>query len=460
MEHSAAVAAPVGTAPAPPPARTPQPPLATSRLGRLGLRLWHRLLTPGGIRRPTSAARLRGWARVLEWHEARTPAQVARLVRRAIWTPVRAWKEAGNSVARFGAEVEAVAGTPVGAQRRQLWWLAIRHGLDEKSYLDYQLYLPERRRVAAAYLQERELFRVGRWLNRQVPRTDGYPIADKLAFAEWCRANSLAAVPTLVEYERGELVVQTLPGDAASSLPRSDLFSKPSDGTGGHGSERWRYEAGPDGEARWIGRDGRPRSAAGLLEELAHRSLTLAGKYGKASRRMLLQPCLRNHRDLLALTPAGLCTVRLVTYRAPGGGARALRAMYKMPTGDSPADNFCYGGIIAPVDLATGRVGPAVRRRGRVLVPVERHPDTGTPIDGHRLPHWAETVALGVRALDVARGRPSIGWDIAITDDGPVLVEGNTLSNPDVAQVPSGDPLSDTPYPGALEAYVRRCVGL
>ncbi|MHB1225571.1 MAG: sugar-transfer associated ATP-grasp domain-containing protein, partial [Gemmatimonadaceae bacterium] len=345
------------------------------------------MLTPGSSPATNGAASLRGWARVLEWHQADTPARLARLAWRAAWTPVRAWKEAGGSVARFGAEVEAVAGTSPRRQRWQLWWLATRHGLNEKSYLDYQLYRPERLRIAGAYLQERELFRVGRWLNRQIPRTD-YPIADKLAFAEWCRTNSLASVPTLVEYEQGALVLSTLSGDPAESLPSRDLFSKPSDGTGGHGSERWLHVREPDGRDSWVGRDGRSRSAAELLDELAHRSLTLAGKYGKASRRMLLQPCLRNHRDLLPLTPGGLCTVRLVTYRMPGGAALALRAMYKMPIGDSPADNFCYGGMIAPVCLATGRLGPAVRRRGPVLVPAERHPDTGALVEGHQLPYW------------------------------------------------------------------------
>ena len=88
-------------------------------------------------------------------------------------------------------------------------------------------------------------------------------------------------------------------------------------------------------------------------------------------------------------------------------------------------------------------------------MPVERHPDTGAPIAGHRLPCWAETMALATAALDAAHDRPSIGWDVAITDDGPVLVEGNTLSNPDIAQAPTGIPLSDTPFPAAVEAHVR-----
>ncbi|HEX3157829.1 MAG TPA: sugar-transfer associated ATP-grasp domain-containing protein [Gemmatimonadaceae bacterium] len=430
------------------------PALGAGRWGGLRLRLLHRLLTPGSWLSPTAAARLRGWARVLDWREAIALGQRRAVVRSAAAMPVRAWREAGRAVEQFGGEVEAVCGVPPRAQRRQLWWLAVRHGLNATSYLDFQLYRPERRRRAAAYLQEREYFRVGLWLNRHVPRTDGYPIADKRRFVEWCRANSLAAVPTLLEYEQGALVTSAL-ADPASSLPRRDLFSKPSDGTGGQGTERWRHVTLPDGGAGWMGSDGRVRSAADLLQELARASEAIASKHGRAARRILLQPCLHNHRELLPLTPGGLCTVRVVTYRAPGAGARVLLGAYKMPVGDSPADNFHFGGIVAPVDAATGRLGAAIRRQGRVLVSVERHPDTGAPIAGYRLPCWAETMALATAALDAAHRRPSIGWDVAITDDGPVLVEGNTLSNPDIAQAPTGIPLSDTPFPAAIEAHLR-----
>jgi hypothetical protein len=419
------------------------------------LRLLHSLLTPGGWMRPTAAARLRGWARVLAWHQAGALGERRAILRRAVGLPVLAWREAGQAVAEFGPQVEAVSGVPPRVQRRQLWWLAVRHGLNAMSYLDYQLYRPERRRRAAAYLQEWEFFRVGGWLNRHTPRSDEYPIGDKRRFAEWCRANALAAVPTLLEYEGGRLVVSTLAGDPASSLPHRDLFSKPSDGTGGDGTERWRFVALPDGRGAWMGSDGRLRPAADLLRELARASEQLAHEQGRKSRRILLQPCVVNHRDLLPLTPGGLCTVRMVTYRGPGTGARVLLGAYKMPVGDSPADNFHFGGIVAPVDVVTGRLGTAIRRQGRVLMPVERHPDTGAPIAGHRLPCWAETMALATAALDAAHDRPSIGWDVAITDDGPVLVEGNTLSNPDIAQAPTGIPLSDTPFPAAVEAHVR-----
>lgn len=428
-------------------------------LARLRLRLWHRLLTPGWLS-PTPAARLRGWAHVLWWRTAMTRAQRMRLIKRALWTPVRAWRQAGERVTTFGAEVEAVSGVPPRAQRRQLWWLAVAHGLDAQSYLDYQLYRSDRRSRAAAYLQEFEHTWTARWVGRQHAESDAGNFRDKARFAEWCRAHALPAAPVLLEFDRGELVASKLAGDPATALPPCDLFSKPNDATGGHGTQRWRHVPTDGGGGGWTAGDGRVRSGAELLGELAHTSLILPLKDYRRSRRMLLQPCLRNHRDLLPLTPGALCTARILTFRVPGGRAQVLLAAYRMAVGDAPADNFHFGGIITAVDLSTGRLGASLRRRQHVLVPVERHPDTGTPIAGYQLPYWRETLALARGALDAARGIPLVGWDVAITDDGPVLVEGNLASNPDIAQAPTGIPLSDTPYPDALEAHVRECLGL
>jgi hypothetical protein len=371
---------------------------------------------------------------------------------------VRAWKEARTAVGEFGAELDAVAGVSPAAQRRQLWWLTVRHGMDATSYIDYQLYRPERRRRASAYVQEAEHTRTARWVNYQQTESDAACFRNKGQFSDWCRARDLPAVPTLLEYDGGELVTSALSGDPAASLPRRDLFSKPNDATGGHGTDRWRYVATAEGAGCWMGRDGRVRSADELLAELAQTSLTLPLKDFRKSRRMVLQPCLRNHQRLLPLTPGALCTVRILTFRMPGGRARALLAAYRMAVGDAPADNFHFGGIITAVDLATGRLGASLRRQQHVLVPIERHPDTGTPIAGTELPHWPEAVALAERALDLSRGIPLVGWDVAITDDGPVLIEGNMASNPDIAQAITGVPLSDSPYPAAIEAHVRACL--
>ncbi|HEY0972449.1 MAG TPA: sugar-transfer associated ATP-grasp domain-containing protein [Gemmatimonadales bacterium] len=432
-------------------------PVAKNGLTRkVGLRVWLWLLTPGFLDQ-TPAARLRGWARALDWHEREGGRRG--LLRRAALRPILAWKEAGNAVEQHGGEVEEVSGVPRARQHRQLWWLAVRHGLNAHSYRAYRLYLPERRRMAGRYAQEREFYRVMRWYNRQHADSDYRTMMDKELFQAWCAVNGLPHVPTLVTYDHGELVFARVDGDPVASLPAADLFQKPADGTGGHGTERWSYVGSPR-EHLWRARDGRTLPASSLLAEMADLSASLPEKFGRLSRRMLLQPCLRNHADLLPLTPGALCTLRVVTVREPGGRAQAILAAYKMARAGAVGDNTDLGGISAPMDLTTGVLGPGVGPRGAVRVTYEHHPDTGAEIAGREVPFWREAVALAIRGLDASNRLPSLGWDIAITDEGPVLLEGNPASNPGIAQAPTGVPLSDTPLPRAIDAHMRQLFGL
>ena len=89
------------------------------------------------------------------------------------------------------------------------------------------------------------------------------------------------------------------------------------------------------------------------------------------------------------------------------------------------------------------------------MAPVERHPDTGAVIAGHTLPLWEEAVAVTLRAHDAEPVSPAIGWDVALTPEGPVLLEANFISGADIMPAPSGRPLGSTPYPAALNAHVR-----
>jgi hypothetical protein len=53
------------------------------------------------------------------------------------------------------------------------------------------------------------------------------------------------------------------------------------------------------------------------------------------------------------------------------------------------------------------------------------HPITGIPIQGFKIPYWNETVALVKSAALYDTRNKSIGWDVAITDAGPFLLEAN-----------------------------------
>jgi hypothetical protein len=87
------------------------------------------------------------------------------------------------------------------------------------------------------------------------------------------------------------------------------------------------------------------------------------------------------------------------------------------------------------VDPATGRLakdyyGKPDHGGGRV----QRHPDSGIEFEGWEVPFYFEAVAMAKELHRRLYGIRSIGWDIAIGPDGPVIIEGN--DNWELTQTP------------------------
>ena len=65
----------------------------------------------------------------------------------------------------------------------------------------------------------------------------------------------------------------------------------------------------------------------------------------------------------------------------------------------------------------------------------EKHPDTGITFIGYQIPMLPEAIALAKKAAMVIPQMRHVGWDIAITPDGPVIVEGNEHPGTDLCQL-------------------------
>lgn len=155
----------------------------------------------------------------------------------------------------------------------------------------------------------------------------------------------------------------------------------------------------------------------------------------------IIQPLVRPHRGLSAVTPVdGLPTARLVTAMFPDG-PRLVFACFKIPTGSAVTDNFhngLGGNLLAAIDVASGTLAPARGSRRRdwpLMGQVDTHPDTGQQIAGLQLPLWKELKELALRGQRSIPGLRSIGWDMAIGADGPVIVEGNYKYDMQIVQM-------------------------
>jgi hypothetical protein len=386
------------------------------------------------------AGAVRAWYRRYEWTQTRRHLGTLGALRALVKRPARIIREAWRAAEMHGPAVRQLHGTSIWAQRLQILWLGLRRGLDPESYYRFSLFRRDRRRFAHKYIQQHEAGLLYRVLAVRDAMDDFYVTEDKRLFERWCREHAIPSVHTVAEFDNGVLI----PPTPFVTLPGRDLFSKPVDSFGGAGAQRWRYSSG----RVWYGTDGQVYDRSTLLDSLAAQSRGCA---------IVLQVCLENDRRLMQLTSGALCTIRIVTVRPPDGEPELVCAVYRMATGGNSTDNFSIAGLAAPVSLRDGRLGGAVRSDPRlVIAPVARHPDTGAAIEGTSLPWWHEAKALALAAHTKLRAMACVGWDVALTSAGPVLVEANWAPGARLAQAPSGVPLGETNFMRYLDAHMRR----
>jgi hypothetical protein len=291
---------------------------------------------------------------------------------------------------------------------------------------------------ASLFLPEHTKFKLRTLLYDQL-MLDCKPLTDKRAFYRICRDIGLPAPDTAADFEKGAIRWWS-----DGQLPRCDLFVKEAASLCGRGAARWDF----DGVGRWRGEGGRLADERQLIDRLCDLS---------RSKPLLLQRRVENHPQLRALGPAGLCTVRVVTSHEPGGAIRVLVTAFRMPTGNEVADNFARGGLASPLDMTTGELGPATYKDPAAAhFDVHQHPDTGAAIAGTRLPLWDEVIALALRAHQSFADFPSVGWDVAISPAGPVLLEGNYNWCGVLAQQAGFRPLGGTGFAEHYLAWQRR----
>jgi hypothetical protein len=142
-------------------------------------------------------------------------------------------------------------------------------------------------------------------------------------------------------------------------------------------------------------------------------------------RSFLLEERVRPHPEVAALCGETLCCVRVVTFVALDGHSEVLGAGFKLQVRPSSVDNLAAGGMAVSVHLQTGVLGEGVLAGANYVRRYREHPETGLRFYGYRLPLWGELTDLALRAALAFPLARAVGWDIAISPDGPLLIEGN-----------------------------------
>ena len=145
----------------------------------------------------------------------------------------------------------------------------------------------------------------------------------------------------------------------------------------------------------------------------------------------LVDDLIRQHPEMNRLYAGSVNTLRIVTVMSTDG-PKIVYTLVRVGQGNKAIDNVCAGGMYTVVD-ESGRLNfPAFCDRDACYY--DAHPETGVRFVGFQIPFYREAAALCCRAAAEIPQLGYIGWDVAITENGPVLVEGNDLPGYDMPQ--------------------------
>lgn len=180
------------------------------------------------------------------------------------------------------------------------------------------------------------------------------------------------------------------------------IIVKPIDGEGGKGIEKYEYIN--DEESK-----------------IVYSSLLF-------KKQLLVEQCIKQHPDMNKLYNKSVNTLRMFTFYKDGQ-AYFLQAILKVGNG-GVVDNFSSGGMYTYVDDEGTVYAEAIDQMDNKYY---KHPISNETIVGFKVPMFKEAVGMVKEAAKVVPEMGYIGWDVAISEDGPVLVEGNCY--PGVFQV-------------------------
>jgi Sugar-transfer associated ATP-grasp len=308
-------------------------------------------------------------------------------------------------------------------------WAAIRHNILPSEYYEYELWQPDRRLNIDNYLFGNEAARLFKVLNR---RSNVDPIVDKLAFYELCNTLEIPTPEVLAAFSPTSKLM-----DFRSGLPPPhNLFVKARTGQGGLGAEHFRWD-----HVCFESNRGCRLRPGDLGAYLANRART-------ENLTLLVQPALSNHPHLCLEPNDALATARLVTGRSIHGEVTPVFCYILF---GEPNKITAQSNCVTLVDVANGRLMPSPPQDS----PVYQYRHAGSN-DGCTLSDWDNALHHVKAAHNACINFVFIGWDVAFTPDGVMILEGNINWSPGTYQTLSGRPLGLTKFADILATHLSR----
>ncbi len=282
--------------------------------------------------------------------------------------------------------------------------LSILHGIPPRFYYHYKLY-NYRTTSWFDFIYTHELPHWHCNLSLNNSTESNRLLSDKHRFSKCLAAANLQGIPTLFFLNQNTVLSNI------ELFQNKSLFLKPNEGNGAKGCMLLRYSSSKDNYA--------------LIDFLSGKSLAkeciaiaLAIEEKLKSQAFIVQENLQNHPSLQEhLDTDLLVTIRLITGRKNHEFSAVMAVI------EIPLNNIEEGYLILPIDCSNGLLRPLKQKERESLLPEAIR--LSEKLMDFTLPYWKETCTLCCNAHEQFYDITTIGWDIAISKNGPVLIEGN-----------------------------------
>ena len=143
------------------------------------------------------------------------------------------------------------------------------------------------------------------------------------------------------------------------------------------------------------------------------------------SKVFIFQELIQQHETLKKINSSSINTLRVITYKDENNEIEISSCFMRVGRKGAIIDNAHIGGIVIPIKKETG----IMQAEGLQLIDngggvFHKHPDTGILFENLQIPHYDQIKKIAAEASSLFKF-PLLGWDIAVTPNGPIIVEAN-----------------------------------
>lgn len=181
----------------------------------------------------------------------------------------------------------------------------------------------------------------------------------------------------------------------------------------------------------------------------AFKTTLFADETGKDG--FVIQEYIDQHHEVDCFFSNSVNSLRVVTHMDKRGNISVDCALMKFGAGKSITDNNNTDGrVFSFMDITNGSLGNGFTGSSS-QTPIELHPDSNLKIPGYTIPFWKESLELALTAHSHLPYLRHIGWDIAISSDGPLIIELNSFLAISVYQKGGNDLMRTTAFGQAFQ---------